>query len=187
MVDQTRYYEQYVRPEEFSDAYYQNPKYFDRRNNEYVAYKDSEGYLTFGPGVKVDDQLRRQTGLSSIIEGTQLPRSVIDAIALNRWNQAVNDAKNMVGASDRSLPVAEMVYQMGDAGVRAFENTLDLINRGQGDRAAAASQQSEWARQTPARAARVGQRIAEFTAPPKPMRKPVDAFEAVINRLLRKQ
>ena len=49
MDEDLDYYLKYVKPAEFGSDYYKNSKYFDSDTNQYVAYKDSEGFLTFGP------------------------------------------------------------------------------------------------------------------------------------------
>lgn len=51
--------------------------------------------------------------------------------------------------------VAEMVFQMGIGGVKAFHNTLAALERGDYPAAAAGMRASLWARETPARAERL--------------------------------
>jgi hypothetical protein len=46
--------------------------------------------------------------------GSELPRDVIDKIALKRWDKSIEEAKELTGLPDDKVkPFAEMVFQMG--------------------------------------------------------------------------
>ncbi len=79
----------------------------------------------------------------------------------------LNDLAKITGQLDQRLPwwrrlsqnrqmvLAAMAFQLGMAGLLGFSNTLKLIEAGRYAEASSAMMQSLWARQTPARAARM--------------------------------
>jgi len=172
------YYFEYVKPTEFGEAYYQNPKYFNQATNSYVAYyatpeEKAQNKLTFGPGVLADSRLRKQLGMKTIKEGDTVPAMLIDDMAVQRWLDAVRDAETLRGQSPTRLPVAEMVYQMGLSGVKKFDEMLSAIDP---ETIREKALDSRWARQTPARAEAVARRLKEAAEleQPRPMRNPRD-------------
>ena len=172
MDEDLDYYLKYVKPAEFGSDYYKNSKYFDSDTNQYVAYKDSEGFLTFGPGVLVDDSLLKKLGKKKIKEGDKVDQTLIDAESESRWRQAVKEAKNIRGRTPSRLPVAEMIYQMGLPSVLQFKETLAQTDP---ESAKQKALKSDWAKQTPERAEAVTDRLKEAMElqQPEPKEKPV--------------
>lgn len=172
MDEDLDYYLKYVKPAEFGSDYYKNSKYFDSDTNQYVAYKDSEGFLTFGPGVLVDDSLLKKLGKKKIEEGNKVDRALIDAESESRWRQAVKEAKELRGNTPSRLPIGEMIYQMGLPRVLKFKETLAQIDPKAAKRKAL---ESDWAEQTPERAKEVTDRLqkAMELQQPEPKEKPV--------------
>jgi len=172
MDEDLDYYLKYVKPAEFGSDYYKNSKYFDSDTNQYVAYKDSEGFLTFGPGVLVDDSLLKKLGKKKIKEGDKVDQTLIDAESESRWRQAVKEAKNIRGRTPSRLPVAEMIYQMGLPSVLKFKETLAQTDP---ESAKQNALKSDWAKQTPERAEAVTDRLKEAMElqQPEPKEKPV--------------
>ena len=170
-MDDTAYYQTYVQPEEFGSSAYSNPKLFNPKTNEYVAYKDTRGFLTFGPGVLVNENLKRILGKNKLKVGDKAPKSVIDAESIVRWNQSVKEAEGLRGKTDSRLPVAEMIYQMGLPEVLAFKDMLGAVSP---EAAETAALDSDWASplQTPRRAREVAARLRESMTSPQPRIKP---------------
>ena len=168
-MDDAAYYQTYVQPEEFDLSKYSSPKHFDPKTNEYVAYKDTRGFLTFGPGVLVNENLKRILGKNKLKVGDKAPKSVIDAESMVRWNQSVKEAEGLRGKTDSRLPVAEMIYQMGLPKVLAFKDTLGAVSP---EAAETAALDSKWSRQTPPRAREVAARLRESMISPQPRIKP---------------
>lgn len=168
-MDDAAYYQTYVQPEEFDLSKYSSPKHFDPKTNEYVAYKDTRGFLTFGPGVLVNENLKRILGKNKLKVGDKAPKSVIDAESIVRWNQSVKEAEGLRGKTDSRLPVAEMIYQMSLPKVLAFKDTLGAVSP---EAAETAALDSKWSRQTPPRAREVAARLRESMISPQPRIKP---------------
>ena len=168
-MDDAAYYQTYVQPEEFDLSKYSSPKHFDPKTNEYVAYKDTRGFLTFGPGVLVNENLKRILGKNKLKVGDKAPKSVIDAESIVRWNQSVKEAEGLRGKTDSRLPVAEMIYQMSLPKVLAFKDTLGAVSP---EAAETAALDSKWSRQTPRRAREVAARLRESMTSPQPRIKP---------------
>jgi lysozyme len=157
----TAYYE-IVRNEEFDPNHFNKKTHYDKETQSYVVYKDpakNKNLLSVGPGVLVDKELRRKYG--KLKKGTKIPAAEIDQIAMDRWNKAYTSALKMTkGDEEASLVVAEMVYQMGATKTLGFGETLKLIRQGKYEAAGKEALNSDWAKQTPARAKRVASRLA---------------------------
>lgn len=113
------------------------------------AYTDSEGYLTIGIGRLID---KRKGGGISKAESSYLFANDVDAksaevYAALPWAKKLDEARQGV--------LLNMAFQMGTNGLLGFKNTLAMIQSGKYDQAADGMLQSLWARQTPARAARL--------------------------------
>lgn len=113
------------------------------------AYKDSEGYLTIGIGHLIDEQ-----------RGGKLPDSIIDAL----FDYDVDQVEKQLDKTFpwwRSRPdnvqraMANMVFQMGIAGVSKFARMLSCLQAGDYAGAKREALDSAWAKQTPNRAASV--------------------------------
>lgn len=114
------------------------------------AYKDSLGYWTIGVGILIDK-----------LKGGKLLPEEIDFILRNRtkrvlagaqpeaWYPAVaNDPVRLAG-------VLNMQFQLGSESDEKFVNSFRFIAKKDWKSAASNLRQSLWAKQTPARAARV--------------------------------
>lgn len=114
------------------------------------AYADSLGYWTIGVGFMIDKR-----------KGGKLYPEEIDFILANRLKRILPDAQIEAWypavAKDpvRLAAVLNMHFQMGSGVDEMFVNSFKAIGAQDWKRAAANLRQSLWARQTPARAARV--------------------------------
>jgi hypothetical protein len=169
MDEDLDYYLKYVKPAEFGSEYYTNPKYFDSDTKQYVAYKDTRGFLTFGPGVLVDNSLLKKLGKKTIKEGDKVDQSLIDTESENRWQQAVKEAKKLRGDTPSRLPIGEMIYQMGLPSVLKFKETLAQTDPKLAQQKAL---ESNWAEQTPKRAREVTGRLKDAMELEQPEPKP---------------
>ena len=117
------------------------------------VYKDSRGFLTVGIGHKVlpEDGLK---------EGDLISPEKVEELFRKDFASAMEGARRLPVDFD-ALPnrvqraLVNMVFQMGEAGVRKFKNTLAFINAKQYDKAADEALDSLWAEQTPRRAREV--------------------------------
>jgi GH24 family phage-related lysozyme (muramidase) len=145
-----RYFNDIVKPLEFSDYLYtdKDETHFNPETNSYKAYKDSEGKLTFGPGVRANEAFKKLFKGQEFDVGSELPRDVIDKIALKRWDKSIEEAKELTKLPDDKVkPFAEMVYQMGKTKVGNFKNMLKAVKEGDFDYAAIHALDSNWAKQ----------------------------------------
>lgn len=119
------------------------------------AYQDNLGFWTIGVGRLIDHR-----------KGGKLSDAEIDMLLANdiRGKMAAIAAWPAWAAVKddpvRATALLSMAFQMGPAGLAGFHNSLQLIADKQWRDAAANLLQSEWARQTPNRAARVTRMIA---------------------------
>jgi LysM repeat protein len=143
------YFNDIVRPLEFGDEYYKKKTHFNPKTNSYKAYVDSEGYLTFGPGVRADEALKKLFKVQKFKKGkSELPRDEIDKIALKRWDKSIEEAKELTNLPDDKVkPFAEMVFQLGKKGVGKFKNMIKAAKEGDFENAAIHALDSKWARQ----------------------------------------
>lgn len=117
------------------------------------AYQDHLGYWTIGRGFLIDKE-----------KGGRLPEEVNDfwlahiikgrEAELDRripWWRQLSDA--------RQRALLNMSYQLGVAGLLRFPAMLRALQAGKNEEAADEAMDSLWARQTPARAARIAEMI----------------------------
>jgi LysM repeat protein len=146
-----RYFNDIVKPLEFSDYLYtdKDQTHFNPETNSYKAYKDSEDELTFGPGVLVDPDFEKLFKGQKFDVGSELPRDVIDKIALKRWDKSIQEAKKLTNLPDDKVkPFAEMVFQLGKPkGVEKFTKMIKAAKEGDFGSAAIHAVDSKWARQ----------------------------------------
>jgi LysM repeat protein len=119
-----RYFNDIVKPLEFSDYLYTDKAqtHFNPETNSYKAYLDSEDELTFGPGVLVDPDFEKLFKGQKFKVGSELPRDVIDKIALKRWDKSIQEAKKLTNLPDDKVkPFAEMVFQLGKPRVASLQ------------------------------------------------------------------
>lgn len=114
------------------------------------AYQDSLGFWTIGVGFLIDKR-----------KGGKLYPEEIDFILANRIKRILPDAQveswYPAVANDpvRLAAVLNMHFQMGSGVDETFVNSFKAIGAKDWPKAAANLRQSLWAKQTPARAARV--------------------------------
>lgn len=113
------------------------------------VYTDSEGYYTIGVGRLVDH--RRGGGLT-YDEVMDLLDNDIDACVADVENEPWYQACD---TDARRRAILNMRFELGRDGIREFKTSLGLIAAKQWGAAADHLEQSLWASQVPARAARV--------------------------------
>jgi len=115
-----------------------------------TAYLDSEGRLTVGYGLCIDEA----------VPGAGIAEDEAEMIARMRARKVQRAVAAAVDGFD-GLPdpvqraLVNMAYQMGVDGLRGFRNMLAAIDAGDYATAADEGLDSRWARQTPARAKKV--------------------------------
>ena len=117
------------------------------------AYEDHLGYLTLGTGRLID---KRRGGGISDAEADMLLRNDVDRVRAELdahipWWRGLDPV--------RQRALINMAFQLGIAGLLKFKTTLAALEAGDYARAGANMRKSLWARQTPARAARVAAMI----------------------------
>jgi lysozyme len=128
------------------------------------AYKDSLGYLTIGVGRLIDE--RHGGGLTNDEIDLLLTNDIArhaDELA-RRW-----PAFLAIAATEpvRARGILNMVFQLGVSGFLGFHNSVAYLERRQWSLAATCMRESLWAKQTPARAARVLWLIANGAPMPR--------------------
>ena len=122
------------------------------------AYKCTEGYLTGGYGHR-------------IMDGEAIPSTKKGWVEIfeKDYSKAENGAQELLMLSENLHPnafgiVIEMCYQMGSFGVSKFKKFLSALNQEQPDYVEASKEMldSKWAKQTPNRANRMSERMAEI-------------------------
>lgn len=115
-------------------------------------YKDTVGKLTIGVGRNLDD-----VGLSADEIGLLLENDI---------GRAEAAARRLVPSFDilsdpRKCVVVSMAFNMGEAALSGFKNTLAAINTGRWQEAAQGMRQSKWATQVGARAERLAKMMEQ--------------------------
>lgn len=113
------------------------------------AYQDHLGYWTIGVGRLIDD--RKGGGISKdesqFMLGNDI-RKFHSQLSLEMpWIATLDDARQNV--------LIAMAFQMGTEGLLKFRGMLTFLRNREYNQAATAGLQSNWARQTPARAKRM--------------------------------
>lgn len=114
-----------------------------------TVYKDTRDVWTLGYGFNVDPD-----------HGGEIPREVADfwigfkvqkleTDLANAWPPFLSQPSDVQGA------LVEMSYQLGVSGLLKFKLMLGALERGDRETAAECARDSEWHKQTPARAERV--------------------------------
>lgn len=117
-------------------------------------YRDANGY-SIGYG-------HHDTTINS--ETAPWSREYADQVFDEDFEDAETGARNVCATFDtlsdaRKGVLVHMVYQMGEAGVKKFVNTLRFINADDFESAARNMKSSLWAKQTPFRARRLAERM----------------------------
>ncbi|HAL41656.1 MAG TPA: hypothetical protein DCP57_04355 [Gammaproteobacteria bacterium] len=115
------------------------------------AYRCSLGHLTIGYGTMIE-------------EGGHGVPAFIAELLLRDYLQTIETrlkAHDWFGelSTPRQYCILEMAYQMGVEGVLGFENMIEALKRGDWIQAEAEALDSLWAKQTPARARDVAERL----------------------------
>lgn len=131
------------------------------------AYPDSEGYLTIGPGILIDQ--RRGGGINAD-EGMYLLRNRI--YRLDNLLQARFDWFLTLSGTRQQVLIC-MGYQLGVNGVANFKRMVAAIERNDFVTAAQEMLDSKWARQTPERAKRMANMMerGEWIEPARPIER----------------
>lgn len=124
----------------------------EEEGREPCAYPDSLGYLTIGVGCLVDKRAH----------GAGLCHEAIDAQLNHDMAQAREDAANLPGFQRvnevRQAVLISMCFQLGN--LHDWPHFKAALAMGEMELAAQAGLNSEWAKQTPARAQREMQMLA---------------------------
>lgn len=127
------------------------------------AYRDSRGIWTVGIGYNLEqpgaENLLKMVGAnhSAVCKGKELSEEQIDKLFGYTFAVASNNAKGTIKDFD-SLPekiqmvVIDMVFQLGLGGFKKFKLLINALNHRDFETAAAEMVDSEWYKQTPARA-----------------------------------
>lgn len=118
-----------------------------------TAYADSLGFLTIGVGRLIDK--KKGGGITAEESAYLLANDILaktsGVIKALPWAEQLDPARFGV--------LVNMAFQMGIAGLLGFKNTLALIQSGNYVRAAEGMAESLWAKQTPARCARLQKQL----------------------------
>ena len=117
------------------------------------AYQDHLGFWTIGVGRLID---KRKGGGISKEESAMLLDNDINSRLLTLqeklpWFNMLNDARKAV--------LLNMSFQLGVAGLMQFKKTLEYVEAGQYEEAAAGMLKSKWATQTPNRAKEMAEQM----------------------------
>ena len=116
----------------------------------YEPYRGINGHLTVGYGHKIDPS-------DGITPGARLSPARVEALFQVDWVEARRGARTLFAEHDvrldstRAGVVAEMVFQMGRAGVRRFGGMWAALRESDYARAAGEMVNSRWCRQTTTR------------------------------------
>jgi lysozyme len=117
------------------------------------AYQDSLGFWTIGIGRLID--IRKGGGITHEEAGLLLLNDI-----KKHTDQVITRFPWVLQLSPARLGVLiNMHFQLGDAGLAGFVNTLQLIKDRKYSLAATAMLQSKWAQQTPNRAKRLSDQM----------------------------
>jgi lysozyme len=115
------------------------------------AYRCSLGHLTIGYGTMIEEGGH---GVPSYIAELLLRdylQTIETRLKVHEWYGELN--------APRQHCILEMAYQMGVEGVLGFEKMIEALKRGDWPAAEAEALDSLWAKQTPARARDVAERL----------------------------
>lgn len=119
------------------------------------AYQDHLGYWTIGVGRLIDK--RKGGGItreeSSYLLGNDIAKRAAGLSSALPWTDGLDEARRGV--------LLNMAFQMGLQGLLGFRNTLATIQSGNYKLAAQQMLQSLWATQTPERAKRLSDQMAD--------------------------
>jgi lysozyme len=119
------------------------------------VYIDTEGFPTGGYGHK-------------IIDGEKIPttKEGWEELFEKDFSRACEGAMNICGdwniKDEAKAIIIHMVYQMGEAGVRKFKRALSHLKKAEYKYCASEMMNSRWANQTPNRAKRLSNHMANL-------------------------
>lgn len=118
------------------------------------SYRDDLGFWTIGWGHHD----------STITRGQEWTPEHAERVFDEDFEDAISAAKRVCASFDtlngcRKGVIVQMIFQMGEAGVKKFVNTLRFINEDDFESAANGMRNSLWAKQTPFRAQRLANRM----------------------------
>jgi lysozyme len=121
---------------------------------ETQVYLDSLGFQTIGVG-RLVDRRKPGSGLRASEIDFMLENDIEDRVEALRtalpWFDTLDEPRQGV--------LINMAFQLGSSGLLAFTRTLGYVRTRTWDLAASAMLDSEWAKQTPARAQRLAQQM----------------------------
>ena len=117
------------------------------------AYPDDRGFLTIGIGRLIDARKGGRLSPDEImlLFTNDVANHTADIFKALPWAQTLNDG--------RQRALVNMCFQMGIQGVLQFHAMLASMEAGDFESAARQALESDWAEQTPNRAARVAELI----------------------------
>ena len=132
-------------------------------------YKDTEGYWTIGIGQLITKNPSKDVARAELdkLMGRVCNGRITMAEAEQLFNRSVENARRAILRNPKLKPVYDvldevrrcalinMVFQMGEAGVAGFTNSLRMLQQKRWNDAAVNLAQSRWYKQTPNRAKRV--------------------------------
>lgn len=111
------------------------------------AYQDSLGFWTIGYGHLID--VRKGGQMDADLLLTQLQRDITRKAGFLNKNIVYNEL-----GSYQQAALVSMAFQLGEAGINAFHEMWSKLAQRDYQGAAEAALNSDWAKQTPARAQR---------------------------------
>jgi len=137
-----------------------------------------EKFWTIGPGVKLDqdnvDRINKLAGDRIILDKnfinskSRVPQDIVDKVALQKWDNAVNIANQTLGANNPANYIyASMVYQLGPKGAGEFKDTINQLKKGTAEGYKQAEKkvaESDWNKQTPVRVEAVQRMLKDLAS-----------------------
>ena len=138
----------------------------------------AEPFWTIGQGVKLDEDnvnlINQLAGDRIILDKnfinskSRVPQDIVDKVALQKWNNAVNIASQTLGENNPANYIyASMVYQLGPKGAGEFKDTLKQIKKGTAEgyrQAAKEVAKSDWNKQTPVRVKAIQRMLVDLAS-----------------------
>ena len=162
-----------IRPEEKQadiDAAWEHIKSDAGEGFRTHAYQDTLGFWTIGHGLKIHNskKLPHRDLTRYVNRATPITREESERIGKDITAANYNEVAGLFPSWDKlarrqRTGLIEMAYQLGARGVANFRKTVGLINAGDYREAGLEAGRSQWAIQTPNRAARIAIDISNGT------------------------
>lgn len=117
------------------------------------AYRDSLGYLTIGVGRLIDERKGgrlRPIEINFLLDNDIAEKSA-EVVQALPWSATLAPARQAV--------LVQMAFQLGTAGLLKFQRALAAVRDAHYSLAAQEMLDSDWAKQTPARARRMARQV----------------------------